>query len=55
MYKNWFTADEITEEINALNVTKKLKSKKRIQEILKKIEKKEKNNELFKTRNVNLN
>lgn len=48
MYKNWFTADEITEEINALNVTKKLKSKKRIQEILKKIEKKEKNNELFK-------
>lgn len=48
MYKEWLTADEITEEINNLNITKKIKSKKRIQEVLKKIEKEEKNNKLFK-------
>lgn len=48
MHKEWFTAEEITNEINKLNLTKKPKSKTRIQEILKKIEKDEKNNPLFK-------
>lgn len=48
MHKEWFTAEEITNEINKLNITKKPKSKTRIQEVLKKIEKDEKNNPLFK-------
>ncbi|MCT3198325.1 hypothetical protein [Limosilactobacillus reuteri] len=46
--KKWFTADEITQEINLLNITGKNKSQKRIQEILKKIAKKEAQNSLFK-------
>lgn len=48
MDKEEFTAEEITEIVNSLNITRKKKSKKRIQEILKKIEKEEKSNQLFK-------
>lgn len=48
MDKEDLSAKKITEIINGLNITKKKKSKKRIQEILKKIEKDEKNNQLFK-------
>lgn len=50
--KKWFTADEITQEINLLNITGKNKSQKRIQEILKKIAKKEAQNSLFKIRRL---